>query len=143
MLHLKEIDENNWRPDLSVSEEQKGLVSDCNRLLARAYAYRNSRSNAFLICLDETPIGMGLYYDFEPKQAYDLSQFFIDYRWQGNGYGSAALQLLLDKLRQDGKYQKVFLTYIEGNEAARQLYLKNGFIEGEQIDEEIFMERQL
>ena len=143
MIKLVEINEDNWRPGLSVSEEQKAWVSDSNKLLARAYAYRNSRSRALLICDDETPIGMALYYDYDSLNGYDLSQLFIDQRYQGKGYASAALELILEQLRLDGKFSKVFLTYIEGNEVARRLYAKHGFIEGKQIEDEIFMERKL
>lgn len=143
MIKLVEINEDNWRPGLSVAEEQKQFVSDSNKLLARAYAYRNSRSCAFLICDEETPVGMGLYYDYDSLNAYDLSQLFIDHRYQRKGYASAAMELLLEKLRQDGKYNKIFLTYIDGNDAARKFYERHGFVQGKQVDDEIFMERKL
>lgn len=83
MIHLENIGESNWRLPLHVAKGQERYVSDSMRLLARAYAYRNANSRAFLVCADDIPVGMGLYYDDEPLGAYDFSQLFIDERYQG------------------------------------------------------------
>lgn len=89
-LKLRKIDEENWRCDLKVAENQKQFVADSAVLLARAYAYRRSRSRAFTIYESETPVGMALYYDCDELSAYDFSQLFIDERYQGRGLGLAA-----------------------------------------------------
>ena len=144
MIHLKEVTPDNWRLELSVSEAQKNYVSDSNRLLARAWAYRNYRSNAFVIYNDDTAIGMALYYDYEEDRAYDFSQLFIDHRYQGNGFGLEAAKQMLELMRSDGKYDKVTLCYIDGNEAAKRMYEKLGFaLTGDSDDDEIIMEKWL
>lgn len=84
-----------------------------------------------------------MYYDFEPLSAYDFSQLFIDERYQGRGYGRAAVQLILDNMKKDGKYKKVCLCYIEGNEAAKRLYESFGFYEVDRDGDEIIMERDI
>ena len=84
MIHLKEVDEYNWRLDLQVSEEQQKYVSSGFKLLARAWAYRHHRSCPLVIYDDETQVGMCLYYDL--GQSYDFSQLFIDQRYQRKGY---------------------------------------------------------
>lgn len=141
MLTLAPIGPDNWREPLSVREDQRRYVADRTTLLARAYAYREHRSQAKFIMLDGTPIGMLLYHDdtWEDK-AYILSQFFIDQRWQGQGYGYAAMLLVLDELRRDGRYREVMLCYVDGDEAARRLYEKCGFVlTGEADEDEIIM----
>lgn len=143
MIHLVDIDPGNWRLGLKISESQKEYVSDACSMLARAYAYRDYRSRAFVIYEDETPIGMGLYYDLPELECYDLSQLFIDERYQGRGYGKAATQLVLDTLKQDGKYSKAVLCYIEGNDAAKKLYEGFGFAEIDRDEDEIIMELTL
>lgn len=140
MLRLEDVDESNWRLGLKVGESQKTYVASSAGLLARAYAYRNYRSRAFVIYDDETPVGMGLYYDLPELECYDFSQFFIDERCQGRGYGKAATKLVLDAMKQDGKYNKVDLCYIEGNDAARKLYEQFGFSEIDRDGNEIIME---
>lgn len=143
MIHLVDIDPGNWRLGLTVSESQKNYVSDSYAMLARAYAYREQRSKAFVIYNDETPVGMGLYYDLPELDCFDLSQLFVDERYQGRGYGKAATQLILDAMKQDGKYNKVDLCYIEGNDAAKNLYEQFGFVEIDRDENEIILELKL
>lgn len=140
MIYLVDITPDNWRTKLEVSKSQKQYVADKAVLLARAYAYREQRSRAFLIYVDETPVGMGLYYDLPELKCYDFSQFFIDERYQGRGYGKAATKAVLDAMKKDRKYNKVELCYVEGNEAAKKLYESFGFVEIERDEGEIIME---
>ena len=144
MIRLEAVDPGNWRLGLEVSEEQRGFVSNDMRILARAYAFRAYRSQAFIIRHGDTPVGMAMYYDWDEGKAYDFSQFFIDYRHQGKGFGLEAARQVLDLMRRDGKYQKVVLCFIEGNEAARRMYEKLGFhLTGERDEDEIIMEIDL
>lgn len=140
MIHLEDIDPGNWRLGLQVAESQRKYVSSAPWLLARAYGYRNYRANAFIICDDETPVGMGLYYDCPDLEAYNFSQLFIDERYQGRGYGKAAVRLVLEAMKQDGTYRKVVIFYIEGNDAAKNLYAQFGFVETDRDGDEIIME---
>lgn len=143
MIHLVDIDPGNWRLGLKVSATQKNYVSDSYAMLARAYAYREQRSRAFVIHNDETPVGMGMYHDCPELDAFDFSQLFIDARYQGNGYGKIATKLVLDAMRQDGKYGKVVLCYIESNDVAKKLYESFGFVEIDRDEDEIIMELKL
>ena len=143
MIHLVDIDSENWRIPLKVSKEQELYVANRTTILARAYAYRNSRSCAFLIYDDETPIEMVLYHDEASQNAYVFSELFIDEQFQGKGYGRAATKLVLDNIKKDGKYHKVILCYIEGNDAAKKLYEGFGFVETDRDEDEIIMELKL
>lgn len=143
MIRLQDVNECNWRLDLHVSQIQKQYVSNGSVMLARAYAYRNSRSSAFIIYNDKNPVGMVLYYDIDELKAYDFSQLFIDEKYQGQGYGSVAAQMVLELMKKDGKYGKVILCYIEGNEGARRLYEKLGFKITDRDEDEIIMEKML
>lgn len=144
MIRLEEINPGNWRLGLKVSEAQKQYVSDSAGLLARAYAYRESRSNAYIIYDDDIPVGMALYYDCDELNAYDFSQLFIDERYQGKGVGIEATRQILELMERDGKYDKVTLCYIDGNEAAKNMYEKLGFhLTGECDEDEIIMEKRL
>lgn len=83
---------------------------------------------------------MGLYYDCPELESYDFSQIFIDERYQGHGYGKAAIKLALDAMKKDGKYNKVVLCYIAGNNTAQKLYEQFGFIEIDRDEDEVIME---
>ena len=143
MIHLVDIDGSNWRVPLKVSKEQEQYVANSTTILARAYAYRDSESRALLVYEDETPVGMVLYHEKESTGAYVFSELFIDEKFQGKGYGRAATKLVLDNMKNKGKYSKVILCYIEGNEAAKNLYESFGFTEIERDEDEIIMELDL
>ena len=144
MIRLETVNPDNWRLRLKVSDAQKSFVADSATMLARAYAYRESRSKAYVIYNDTLPVGMALYYDCAELNAYDLSQLFIDERYQGNGFGIEATKQILDKMKSDSKYDKVILCYIDGNEAARNMYEKLGFtLTGDRDEDEIIMEKAL
>ena len=144
MIRLETVNPDNWRLRLKVSDAQKSFVADSATMLARAYAYRESRSKAYVIYNDTLPVGMALYYDCAELNAYDLSQLFIDERYQGNGFGIEATKQILDKMKSDSKYDKVILCYIDGNEAARNMYEKLGFtLTGDRDKDEIIMEKAL
>lgn len=144
MVRLEIVDPENWRLGLKVSESQKRFVSDDMRLLARAYAYRESRSNAYVIYGDDLPVGMALFYDCDELNAFSFSQIFIDERYQGKGFGTEAARQILKIMESDGKYDKVVLCYIDGNDAAKNMYEKLGFyLTGERDEDEIIMEKIL
>ncbi len=144
MVRLEMVNPGNWRLGLKVSESQKRFVSDDMRLLARAYAYRESRSKAYVIYDDDVPVGMALYYDCNELNAFDLSQMFIDERYQGKGFGTEAVRQILKMMKADGKYDKVVLCYIDGNEAAKNMYEKLGFyLTGESDEDEVIMKKIL
>lgn len=136
MIKLERITPDNWRNNLAVREDQRNFVADSTCILARAYAYREQGSKAFMIYNDDTPVGMALIYEEPDYEEYEFSQFFIDARYQGRGFGLEAARQIVDMLREDGKYEKVCLCYIDGDDAARNLYEKLGFRHVEFEDEE-------
>ena len=143
MLRIVDVDGDNWLSDLHVSGEQMDYVLDPYGILARAYAYRDEGSRAFFVYDGNTPVGMGLYCDYPELKAYELNQFFIDERYQGRGYGKAALKLILDEMRRVGRYRKVVLWYIDGDNAADNLYGQAGFKKFGSIQDEFGMEMDL
>ena len=143
MIRLEDIDAGNWRIPLSVSKDQEQYVASTTTILARAYAYREQRSRAFVIYDNETPVGMVLYHDEDSLDAYIFSEILIDERFQGKGYGTAATKLVLDRMKEDGRYHKVVLCYIEGNDAAKKLYEQFSFVETDRDEDEIIMELDL
>ena len=117
MIRLEPIGPDNWREELAVREDQREFVSEPNKILARAYAYREG----------STLVGMLMWYDYPEQERYVFSQLFIDQRYQGRGLGEQAARMALDEMRADGRFPRVVLCYITGNESARSLYEKLGF----------------
>ncbi len=137
-IRLEEVTPDNWRLELKVREDQENYVSNESKLLARAYAYRNYGSKAYIICYGETPVGMSLQYECE--DFYNFSQFFIDERYQGKGFGYEAARQMVENMRAEHKFDKIYLCYIDGNNAAHSMYQKLGFRDtGERDGDEIIM----
>ena len=137
MLKLVEINEQNWLEArcLSVSPEQEGFLDSAVGILARGYIYRSQRARVLGIELDGTVIGVALVNDRDEEPAcYDLQQFLIDRRWQGKGYGTEALRLILAMLEEERKYDCAEVCVKRADTAALRLYEKAGFKDTGYVD---------
>lgn len=143
MIHLVDIDNETGDTSLEVAEGQQNYVCNSLVMLARAWLHRKLRPRVFNVFDGETAVGMGMYLDDPEKEAYEFCQLFIDKRYQGKGYGKAAISLVLAAMKEEGKYQKVSMCYVEGNDASRNLFEQFDFVEVSHPWDEIFMERML
>ena len=140
MIRLIDVNEENWLDirELSVSEPQKGFLDSAVGILARGYVYRHDRARVIGIEEDGTVIGVALVRDLDDEPAcYDLQQFMIDARFQGKGYGTAALRMLLSELERERKYDCVEVCVKKTDAAALRVYEKTGFVDTGYIDEEV------
>ena len=140
MIKLVEVNEANWLEirSLSVSEGQDAFLDSPVGILARGYVYRHDRARVIGIENDGTVIGVALVKDLDDEPAcYDLQQFMIDGRFQGKGFGTAALRMLLSELEKERKYGCVEVCVKKNDEAALRLYEKTGFVDTGYIDEEV------
>ena len=139
-VRLAEITEENWldAAALSVKPHQKGYLAPAIGILARGYVYRGSNARVWAIEAGGTIVGVALVREFtdEPK-GYDLQQFMIDARYQGKGYGSAALGLILDTLRSEGHYDHAEVCVKKEDAEAIRLYEKHGFVDSGYVDEAV------
>ena len=138
MLKLVEISEQNWSDYavLTVSEEQKGFLDSSIGIIARGYVYRCCRARVIGIADDDTAIGLALVKDLDEEPAcYDLQQFMIDRRYQGKGYGTDALRLIISDLEKERQYGCVEVCVNKKDSAALRVYEKNGFIDTGYVDE--------
>lgn len=139
MLKLIEVNEENWLDfrRLSVRDDQKGFLDSPVGILARGYLYRHDRASVIGIADDDTAVGIALVRDLDEEPAcYDLQQFMIDARFQGKGYGTAALRLILSALEKERKYDCAEVCVKKNDAAALRVYEKVGFVDTGYIDEE-------
>ncbi len=139
MLRLSEINEDNWLEvrRLTVSEDQKGFMDSALGIIARGYVYRAFRAKVYAIAEDDNVIGAALIKDLDDEPAcYDLQQFMIDARFQGRGYGTAALRLILSELEKERKYPCAEVCVKKDDRAALRVYEKVGFVDTGYVDED-------
>ena len=139
MIRLADVTEDNWfeAATLSVKESQKGFLAPAIGILARGYVYRNCNAKIFVIENDEAIVGLALVREFtEEPLGYDLQQFMIDRQYQGRGYGSEALGLILDELKKEAHFDHVEVCVKKEDAEAIHLYEKLGFADSGYIDED-------
>ncbi len=137
MIRLTEITEENWltAASLSVKEEQKRFLAPAVGILARGYVYRSCNARVRVIENDGTIVGLALVREFTDEPlGYDLQQFMIDENYQGKGYGSAALALILEELRTEGRFDHVEVCVKKDDAPAIRLYEKHGFTDSGYVD---------
>ena len=139
-MRLISVTEDNWMDvaSLSVKEEQKGYVAPAIGILARGYVYRDCNVKIYVFENDGTIVGTALVREFTDEPlGYDLQQFKIDEHYQGKGYGSQALEMILDELRKEGHYDHVELCVKKADTEAIRLYEKHGFVDSGYVDEDL------
>jgi diamine N-acetyltransferase len=139
MITLKAITEENFIDafNLKLAPGQERFVSHPVRSLAQAYVYRE-QCHPFGIYEGDTMVGyVMVIYDYDIPE-YDIWHMIIDESYQRRGYGSAALDLVLDyiKTKPFGSSNRVTLTCNKDNIQALKLYKSKGFTETGAEDED-------
>ena len=130
MVELKSITEDNFIDafNLTLAQGQERFVSHPVRSLAQAYVYRD-QCQPFGIYAEGRMVGyVMVIYDYDVHE-YDIWHMMIDESMQGHGFGSAALDRVLDYIgtKPFGTSDRVALTCSKENPAAMKLYENKGF----------------
>ena len=149
-LELRTIDNANKDAVelLEVSDYQKQYIASNKQSLETAAneEYREI-ARPFAIYADGTIIGFTMFAfeltSSDPNDRYWLWRFMIDKNWQGNGYGSVALEKIIDCFKSHGA-DHILLSTKKSNAAALSLYHKYRFMEtGETNEGEIVLRLNL
>ena len=130
MVELRPITEENFIDafKLKLAPGQEKYVSHPIRSLAQAYVYRN-QCQPFGIYAAGRMVGyVMVIYDYDVPE-YDIWHMMIDESAQRRGYGSDALDRVIEYIRAKpfGSSDRVALTCSKKNPAARKLYESKGF----------------
>ena len=130
MIELKPIAEENFIDafHLQLAPGQEKFVSHPIRSLAQAYVYRD-QCQPFGIYAEGKMVGyVMVIYDYDVPE-YDIWHMMIDASMQGRGYGSTALDRVIEYIRTKpfGSSRRVALTCNKETPAARRLYERKGF----------------
>ena len=145
---LLKLTEDNLQQcfDLKVSREQMQYIAS-NENSWETAKENEKVTRPFAIYCDGKMVGFTMFaFDEEyenPNDRFWLWRFMIDKNLQGNGYGTAALQVVIRYFREHGA-NNIRLSTKETNTTALSLYHKAGFREtGEMNGEEIVLELHL
>ena len=130
MTELRAINEENFIDafNLKLAPGQEKFVSHPIRSLAQAYVYRD-QCQPFGIYAEGKIVGyVMVIYDYDVPE-YDIWHMMIDESMQGRGYGSDALDRVIEYIRTKpfGDSNRAALTCNKGNSSAIKLYERKGF----------------
>jgi diamine N-acetyltransferase len=140
-IELRTIDDTN-KDDvvlLEVWDAQKEFIAANQVSLetARSEEYREI-ARPFAIYADDKPIGFTMFAfeldSSDPNDRYWLWRYMIDKKLQGNGYGSAAMEKIIDYFKSHGA-DHILLSTKETNTVALSLYHKYRFAETGEMNE--------
>lgn len=136
-LHFEPITAVNRKQAeaLDVLPEQNGYIESVKQCLAEADKRQSWRPVG--IYDGDLLVGFAMYgffWEYLPWGRVWLDRLLIDKKYQGRGYGRAAVLQLLERIRKEYKHKKVYLSVYTENTAAIHLYETLGFHFNGQLD---------
>lgn len=144
-IKLQAVTAENWRAvgELRVRDEQADYVApNLYSLVEAAYGFPGELAHLVLtplaIYTGPTLVGFTLYNSSPALDRLFIMRLMVDQHYQSQGYGTAAVQLLLQLFQAHPQATEAAIalragaganSYNTGNAAARQVYLRCGFEE--------------
>ena len=139
-IQLRDIDEGNFRActKLSVRKDQPFVASN---------AYSIAESKIFpcwttkAVYAEDVLVGFMMFAKFYEKEELYLCRFMIDQRYQGKGFGKAALDRLKELAMGDEGIRRIKLSTAPDNANGIRIYEKYGFkdMKCQEDGEEVFV----
>jgi diamine N-acetyltransferase len=137
-VSLQTIDDLNVRTvtALSVSPMQIAYVAPNQKSLIEAS--RNPGAWPRAILVGKTPIGFVMLFKPFLKGAIErpeisanqivLWRFMIDQRYQNQGFGKRAIELIVDECKRFSAIDEIISSFIEGADGPEHFYVSQGFV---------------
>ncbi|WP_100407767.1 GNAT family N-acetyltransferase [Bacillus solitudinis] len=141
MIRLIDISEENWLEVIFLST-CKGVPAICEEFIASnalslVQAQFEKIWTTKAIEKEGKIIGFTMYGYAKKQGYYELCRIMIDYKFQGNGYGTEAMQLVIEEMKKFEDCNSIYLSTDSENIKGKHLYEKLDFINtGDYIDEE-------
>ena len=133
VVSLREMTSENFKPvlNLGVTPDQQRFIATNDRSIAEAHFSDQAWYRA--IYADEEPVGFVMVADefcgtkADPDQNCGLWRFMIDAHYQRMGFGTKALELVVEHVRSHPDAEILLMSYIPANRAAENFFMKFGF----------------
>lgn len=136
-VSLREVTADTVRAVLHLkvaSEQERFVAPNANSIAEAHFNPEHAWFNA--IYADETPVGFFMLYDDPDTPTYFLWRFMIDARYQGRGYGTRALRLVVEHVKDRPDALVLGVSYVPGEGSPETFYKKFGFEETGEMDED-------
>jgi diamine N-acetyltransferase len=145
-VRLAPIDEDNVKAvyELKVAPHQEDFVAPNPWSLAQAVAEQRIAWPRAIVAGDEV-VGF-LMLEIDPQEEdgrpFWLWRLMVGEAFQGRGYGSAALQLAIDEVRERGGTE-IYTSWVDQPDGPGPFYLRRGFEPTGEIDDDEVVARRL
>lgn len=136
-LTIKNINEANYEEilNLKVGKNQENFIESIGECLEEASQASNWKTVGIYDSDNAVGFAMyGLFLDEGKNGRVWLDRFLISYEHQGKGYGEVGVRLLIERLYEEYKYKKIYLSVYDNNKGAISLYKKIGFEFNGEVD---------
>lgn len=142
-IHLRDIDKENWKECIFLTTNKEGKHFVCEEFVAsNALSIAQSRiQNGWItkaIYDEDTMVGFTMYGFSYDHNFYEICRIMIDHKYQGKGYGRAALSKVIEAMKTFKNCNAIFLCFDPENQIGKQLYERFNFKDtGRVIDGEL------
>lgn len=144
VVTLREVTETNRSAveALTVTDEQRSYVASVTVSLRDAVDYPEAKAWYRAVYADDVPVGFVMISDGitsdDPSLLgpYYLWRLLVDHRFQGLGYGTAALDLVVEHVRTRPDAMELLVSHVVGPGSPRAFYERYGFVPTGQIHED-------
>ena len=146
MIHFQKITEENFSAVVSMKRpEREHYVAANVYSLAQAWLYKDANDvYPFTIYDDDILVGFMMLDEDLEERCLMIWRIMFPVEYQNKGYGTQAIQQIIQLAKASGKYDSMILDYAPGNDIARHVYEKLGFKPtGEISNDEVVMKLEL
>ncbi len=136
MITLREVNKDNFFEviRLKVKENQKDFVA--TNIFSIAQSKVQPECIPYAIYNDEIAVGFLMYCIDVDDNNYWIYRLMIDEKYQGRGFGYKAMEIIMNKIKEDKNHNVIFISFEPENHGARLLYEKLGFVSDNRIIED-------
>lgn len=138
MVTLKDVTIENWNTviRLRTSKEQSRFVAD--NCVSLAQAHYQKECIPLAIYDDDVAVGFTMYCLDPVDREYWIFRLMVDAKHQSKGYGRKAMELLVERIKEDKDHHRIYISFEPENIWAKKLYASLGFVpDGRVVDGEI------
>lgn len=129
MINFRNITEDNFDAIIKMKRpKDENFIASNAVSLAQAWLYRNDGDVfPFAIYDDDNVVGFILLEEDLEKSRLELWRIMLSPEYEGKGYGTAAIKLLIQYAKDSRLYKSIYLLCNSNNHIARHIYDKLGF----------------
>ncbi len=129
-INFRSITEENFSAIINMKRpEKEGFVASNAVSLAQAWLYREANDvYPFAIYHENEPVGFMMLDEDLEERSLVIWRIMFPEEHTNKGYGTEAIRKIIELAKESGKYDFLIMDYVQGNDVAKHVYEKLGFV---------------